>query len=86
MYPRVKKVTPEKYFKLKITFDNGQSKIFNMQPYLNFGIFSELKNMKYFRQVKPLHGSISWPRGQDVCPDTLYKKSISSKQSSKHQL
>lgn len=82
MYPRVKKVEAEEKFRLKITFDNGQVKNFNMQPYLDFGVFSELKNIKYFQQVKPLYGSISWPHGQDICPDTLYEKSVLTTQSS----
>jgi len=83
MYPRVKKVKVEEKFKLKITFDNGQVGIFNIQPYLDFGVFSELKNTKYFRQVKSLHGSINWPHGQDVCPDTLYEKSVLLKRTGK---
>jgi len=81
MYPRVKKVKAEENFQLRITFDNGKSGVFDMNPYLNFGIFSELKDIKYFRKVKPLYGTISWPHGQDVCPDTLYQESILTKQS-----
>jgi hypothetical protein len=76
MYPRVKSVKPEKNYQLLITFDNGEVKRFNMQPYLNFGIFSEFKDKKYFKQVKVLYGSIACPHGQDVCPDTLYKESV----------
>jgi len=79
MYPRVKKVKAEDKFRLRITFDNGKIKIFDMSRYLNFGVFSELKNIKYFQQVKPLYGSISWPHGQDVCRDTLYKESVLTK-------
>ena len=81
MYPRVKKVKAEDKYQLRITFDNGKIKIFDMSRYLNFGVFSELKDIKYFQQVSPLYGSISWPHGQDVCPDTLYKESILTKQS-----
>ena len=81
MYPRVKKVKPEKYYKLKITFNNNEVKVFDMNRYLNFGIFSELKDIKYFCQVKPFYGTISWPHGQDICPDTLYKDSVLTSQS-----
>ena len=76
MNPRVIKVQSQENFKLKIIFDNGAAGIFDMRPYLDLGIFSELKNKKYFCKVKPVYGTIAWPHGQDVCPDTLYEQSI----------
>lgn len=72
MNPRVKSVTAKKNYTLFITFENNETKIFDVRPYLNFGVFIELNDKKYFRQVKPFLGSITWPHGQDICPDTLY--------------
>ncbi|MFH1289059.1 MAG: DUF2442 domain-containing protein [bacterium] len=79
MNPRVKKVKPEQNFKLRISFDNGEVRIFDMSPHLDLGIFKELKNTTYFRHVKPRYGTIAWPHGQDICPDTLYQESIVTK-------
>jgi hypothetical protein len=73
--PRVRKVIPNDDYTLCITFDNGQQKIFDTKPLLNFGVFQELKNLEYFKEVKSVHGSIAWPHGQDICPDTLYEES-----------
>src|SRR3972149_6928917 len=75
MNPRVKNVTARGNYKLLIEFENGEKKIFDMSPYLNFGVFTELRDKSYFKQVKPFMGSIVWPHGQDVCPDTLYIES-----------
>ncbi|MFH1777164.1 MAG: DUF2442 domain-containing protein [Candidatus Omnitrophota bacterium] len=75
MNPRVKNVTPNENFRLTIEFTNGEKKIFNMTPYLKFGVFKELNNFSYFKRVKPFMGTISWPHGQDICPDTLYIES-----------
>lgn len=86
MYPRVKTVKSEENFKLKITFNNGKVGIFDVHPYLNFGIFSELKNIAYFKKVKPFYGAISWPHGQDICPDTLYQEAILTNQPSGRKL
>ena len=72
MNPRVKSVVANENYTKTITFENGETKIFDMTPYLDFGVFIELKDKNYFRQVKPFMGTISWPHGQDVCPDTLY--------------
>jgi len=75
MYPRVKNVIANDDFTLTIEFKNGEIRKFDMNTYLDFGVFSELKKISYFKQVKPFMGSIFWPHGQDICPDTLYMES-----------
>ncbi len=77
MNPRVKKVTPSRDYTLILTFTNGEIKIFDMKPYLEIGIFRELKDLSLFNSVKPFLGSIQWKNGQDLCPDTLYLESKS---------
>ncbi|MCK4400794.1 DUF2442 domain-containing protein [bacterium] len=72
MNPRVKSVIASEDYTLSIIFGSGETKTFNMSPYLNFGVFAELKDKNYFRQVKSFMGTIAWPHGQDICPDTLY--------------
>jgi hypothetical protein len=72
MNPRVVTVIPNDDYTLNIKFENGEEKIFNIRPFLNFGVFKELKDLSYFKKVKPFMGTISWPDGQDICPDTLY--------------
>ena len=72
MNPRVVNVVPNDDYTLNIKFENGEEKIYNIQPLLNFGVFKELKDLSYFKKVKPFMGTISWPHGQDICPDTLY--------------
>jgi hypothetical protein len=47
-------------------------KVFDVKPYLDKGIFRELKDMRVFNSVRPFLGSIQWQNGQDFCPDTLY--------------
>jgi len=76
MNPRVKKVTPNLDFTVTLTFENGEQKIFDVKPYLDKGIFQELKDPKKFNSVKPCLGSIQWQGGQDFCPDTLYVESV----------
>jgi hypothetical protein len=76
MNPRIKKVTPNLDYTITLTFENGEQKIFDVKPYLDKGIFQELKDPKKFNSVKPCLGSIQWQGGQDFCPDTLYVESI----------
>ena len=72
MNPRVKDVKPNPDYTLTLIFNNGEKKIFDVRPYLEKGIFKELKNSKIFNSVQPFLGSVQWPHGQDFCPDTLY--------------
>ena len=72
MNPRVEEVIADQDFTLLITFKNGEKKRFDVKPYLETGIFSELKEPEIFYSVKPFMGSIEWSNGADLCPDTLY--------------
>lgn len=59
-------------FKLFLVFENGEKKIFNLSPYLEKGVFRELRNINYLRQVRNEGFFISWPNEQDLSSDTLY--------------
>jgi hypothetical protein len=76
MNPRISEVTPTNDYKLVLVFTNGERKLFDCSGLLNFGVFKELKDVKYFKQVKALDGTVVWPHEQDICPDTLYLDSI----------
>lgn len=72
MNPRVKTVKPNSDYILTLTFTNDEVRVFDVKPYMEKGIFKELKNLALFNSVKPFLGSIQWKNGQDLCPDTLY--------------
>jgi hypothetical protein len=76
MYPRVKKVKAKDDYLLEIKFTNNSCRIFDVKPYLNFGVFKELKDTNYFHKVNRSGNSIAWPNGQDICPDTLFIESV----------
>ena len=72
MSPKVVSVEASESFKLVLIFDSGERKVFDVHPYLEKGIFRELKRVSYFKQVKPFFGGVQWSNGQDFSPDTLY--------------
>ena len=76
MNPRVRNVKPEKNYILHLWFTNGEEGILNMKPYLDRGIFRELKNKEMFNTVKPFIGTIQWANEADLCPDTVYLESV----------
>ena len=75
MYLAVTDVKPLKNYQLLLTFENNEIKIFDMKPYLDKGIFSELKEEKKFRSVRVSFDSIEWCNQADLDPEFLYNKS-----------
>jgi hypothetical protein len=47
-----------------------------MKPYLEFGVFRELKDEHYFNQVGILFGAVTWPHEQDIAPETLIEEMV----------
>lgn len=76
MNPRVMAVKPKPDYTLILLFTNGETRSFDVRPYLDKGIFRELKDWRNFNAVKPFLGSVQWQNGQDLCPDTLYMDSV----------
>jgi len=81
MNPRVVEVSPNADYTINLTFNNGERRIFDVKPYLDKGIFQELKELKIFNSVRPALGSVQWQGGQDFCPDTLYLESYAQQDS-----
>lgn len=69
---KVRQVKATEKYTLIVTFSNGEMREFNVKPYLNKGIFKELKDLAYFRSVRVVAGSVEWPHEQDFSFDTLY--------------
>jgi len=75
MYLAVKSVRPIKNYNLILTFENGEKRQFDMNPYLNNGIFSELQDESIFKLVLVSFDTIGWENGADIDPEMLYELS-----------
>lgn len=76
MYLAVIEVKPLSDYQLVLTFENGEKRIFDMKPYLNKGIYKELKDESKFKTVRVSFDSIEWCNQADIDPEFLYKKSV----------
>lgn len=47
-----------------------------MKPYLNIGIFKDLKDLEMFHTVRVCFSSIAWSNNADMDPEMLYHQSI----------
>ena len=61
-------------YKIKIILSNGNKGIFDVKPYLEKGIFKELKDYNYFKMARIEYGTITWPHEQDFSPETIEMK------------
>ncbi len=77
MYIGVKEVKPLEGYKLHLTFENNEKRIFDMNPFLDKGVFKELRDTKIFKTVHVSFDTIEWENGADLCPEVLYRESQS---------
>jgi hypothetical protein len=68
-------VSPLTGYKLELRFKSGEHRVFDCTPYLGKGLFQTLQNEAVFQQVKLCSGSIAWPGGLDLSPETLFDRS-----------
>ncbi|MBF0181051.1 MAG: DUF2442 domain-containing protein [Magnetococcales bacterium] len=74
--PKVVAVEPAENASLLLDFTNGERRRFDVAPYLDKGIFRELRDPAYFRRARAVSGHVAWPHDQDFSWDTLYLESV----------
>lgn len=67
----VKVVKPLSDSRIYVEVEDGRKGVFDMKPYLDRGVFRELKDVGYFNRVGILFGAVTWPNEQDIAPETL---------------
>lgn len=62
-------------FVYRVVFDDGKSGDTDFSEYVGRGpVFEPLRSAAFFRKATLEGGTISWPNGADVAPETLYEK------------
>lgn len=81
MNPRVTAAAPLEDHHLLLTFGNGDQRRLDVRPYLPYPVFERLNAPSFFALVRPDHGTVSWPGGIDLDPDSVYIDSVPVAQS-----
>lgn len=62
-------------YRLLLTFENGEKRLFDMAPYMDKKPFVQLKGSPFFARATVDHGTVVWPGNIDIAPETLYDRS-----------
>ena len=75
MNPRPVAVRPLEDYRLLVTFQNGERKVFDAKPLLSMPLYQQLKDPSFFAAAKADGMCIYWDDDVDICPDRVYTES-----------
>jgi Protein of unknown function (DUF2442) len=63
-------------FEVRLQFGNGEVRQLDLERYLHGPIFEPLRlDTELFRRMHIEGGTLAWPNGADIAPETLYEDS-----------
>ena len=71
--PQVVRASHDKGFHIHVTFNDGTAASVDFESWLSGPVFEPLKRVAYFRKFFVDGGTVAWPNGADIDPETLYE-------------
>jgi hypothetical protein len=73
LLPQVVRARYDKAYCILVMFNDGTEASVDFEPWLEGPIFEPLKRLSYFRKFFVEGGTVAWPNGADIAPETLYE-------------
>ena len=65
--------------RILVAFNDGVEATIDFSPWLSGPVFESLKDPAYFQRFFLDGGTVAWPNGADIAPETLYAQAKSLK-------
>lgn len=66
-------------FRIHVAFNDGVESTIDFSQWLAGPVFEPLKDPEYFERFFIEGGTVGWPNGADIAPETLYAQAKSSR-------
>jgi hypothetical protein len=65
-------------FKIRVVFNDGVDATIDFSDWLSGPVFEPLKDPGYFARFFVEGGTVTWPNGADIAPETLHERAKAS--------
>jgi len=70
-------------FRIRVTFNDDSKKTLDFRQWLEGPVFEPLKDPAFFCRFFIDGGTVVWPNGADIAPETLYEATAPRRRSNK---
>jgi hypothetical protein len=60
-------------FRIRVVFNDGSENTIDLASWLEGPMFEPLKDAAFFKRLFVDGGTVVWPNGADIAPETLYE-------------
>jgi hypothetical protein len=60
-------------FRIHVVFNDASENTIDFEPFLEGPMFEPLRDSQYFQRFFVDGGTVVWPNGADIAPETLYE-------------
>jgi len=73
MFLEVSKAVYLDNYRIMLTFNNGETRIVNLEKELEGAVYAPLRDRDYFKNFQIKFNTIEWQNGADYAPEYLYQ-------------
>lgn len=65
-------------YNIRLTFNDGTEGVVDFADWLDGPVFEPVRDQTFFRRFFIEAGTITWPNGADIAPETLHQRAIAN--------